>query len=61
MEEDLGIGISAEIETLGFAFGAKLAEIVDLAIEADDVAFVATQHGLVTGGREVEDGEASVS
>jgi hypothetical protein len=61
MEEDLSIGVCSKNETLGFAFEAKLTEVVDLAIEADDVAFVATEHGLVTGGREVEDGEASVS
>jgi hypothetical protein len=61
VEEDLSIGVCSKNESLGFAFGAKLTEIVDLPIEADDVAFVATEHGLVASGREVEDGEASVS
>lgn len=60
VEEDLGIGVSAEIQTLGFALGAEFAEVVDFAIEADDVAFVVADHGLVASGREVKDRQACV-
>jgi len=38
-EHDLGIAVSTEQVALRFKFGAKLAEIVDLAVEDDPRSF----------------------
>ena len=58
--EHLGVAAPAEDDAVPLEAGAQFAEIVDLAVEADDDPPAGVGHGLRAGGRQVEDGEAHV-
>lgn len=59
VDEHLGVGVRAE-GVAPFEFAAERAEVVDLAVEGDPDGPVLVGHGLVPGGRQVEDGEPPV-
>ena len=60
-EDHLGVALGEEDVTLGFELGPDLAEIVDLAIEADRDPPVGRQHRLRGGVGEVDDREAAMA
>src|SRR5581483_11948157 len=51
------VGVAAEALAFRLELVAQLPEVVDLAVEHDDVAAVGRMHRLVAGLREVDDGE----
>ena len=59
MQEALGVGAAVELVALGLELGAKLLEVVDLAVEDDDDAAVLICHGLGAGLSQVEDRQAA--
>ncbi len=58
-QDHLGVGARAEGLAVGLELGPDLGEVVDLAIEDDPTLAVGAGHGLVPGGREVENAEAA--
>ncbi len=59
-QDHLGIAMRGEDVAERFQLGADLGEIVDLAVEGDDVAAVLRRHRLRAAGH-VDDGEAAVA
>ena len=59
MQEALGVGSTVELIALGLELGAKLLEVVDLAVEDDNDAAVLIGHGLSAGLGQVEDRQAA--
>jgi hypothetical protein len=60
-EQDFGVGRAAKGRADVMQPISQLTKVVDLAVERDDVAAVRGPHRLCAGGREIENGEASVS
>jgi hypothetical protein len=60
-QHDLGVGARAEAVAGRLQLGAQLAEVVDLAVVGEDQAPVLGRHGLLAGGRQVDDREAPVA
>jgi hypothetical protein len=60
LQQDLGVALRAEAHALRFEVGAKLAMVIDLAVECDDDASVLGTHRLGSGIAEIHDGEAPV-
>ena len=60
-EQDLGVGVATEGIAAGLELGPKPQEIVDLAIERDDVAARSREHRLVAGRRRVDDGKTPMA
>src|SRR4051812_1741292 len=55
-QHDFGIGASAQLgRKVSSQLGTKLVVIVDFAVEDDDESAARGNHGLVTGGRDVDD------
>ena len=59
VQEALGVGAAMELIALGLELGAKLLEVVDLAVEDDDDAAVLVGHGLSASLGQVEDRQAA--
>ena len=59
VQEALGVGAAVELIALGLELGAKLLEVVDLAVEDDNDAAVLIGHGLSAGLGQVEDRQAA--
>ena len=59
VQEALGVGAAVELIALGLELGAKLLEVVDLAVEDDDDAAVLVGHGLSASLGQVEDRQAA--
>jgi len=59
-QQHLGVARGAEDLALLFKNRAKRAEVVDLAVEDDDVAGVRVVHGLASARVQVQDGQARV-
>ena len=59
VQEALGVGSTVELIALGLELGAKLLEVVDLAVEDDNDAAVLIGHGLSAGLGQVEDRQAA--
>ena len=60
MQQDLGIRAGAEDAAPSLEAVAQLPEVVDLAVEGDDVLAVGAEHRLRGCGGEIDDGEATV-
>ena len=59
VQEALGVGAAVELVALGLELGAKLLEVVNLAVKDDDDAAVLICHGLGAGLSQVEDRQAA--
>src|SRR3981081_3260142 len=57
----LGVAVAAEAMTFGYKSRPQTAEIIDLAVERHDQAFVGRQHRLMTGGGEINDRKATMA
>ena len=57
-QQDFRVRLRFERMSLGLKLFAKRLEIVDVAVEDDDIAVFSVFHGLRSGGREVENGKA---
>ena len=60
VRKDFGVALAAEDDAIPLEFGAELAIVIDLAVEADDDLAGRIGHRLGSVGRKVENGEAHV-
>ena len=60
VQEHLGVGAGAEAVSRRFQGGAEIGEVVDFPVEGDDDQAIFVLHGLMTGRREVDDGEPAM-
>ena len=60
-QQHLGVGVAAEAVPARPERGPQAAEVVDLAVQDQDVAARGGGHRLAAGGREVDDGEPPVA
>src|SRR5690349_8696569 len=54
------VSVRTKLMASRYQFGAQLLEVVDLAVEGDPDGLILIAHGLMAGGREINDGEAAV-
>jgi hypothetical protein len=60
MQENFSVAVTKEARAGLFELFAELGEVVDFAIENQDVARLWVDHGLVAQGREIENAEAAM-
>ena len=60
-EQYLGIAVAAKARALCHQVLAQSGMVVDLAVEDDGQLCIGGHHGLMTGGAQIEDGQAAVT